>query len=729
MSATDWGATPLGPVDRWPSVLRDTVAMVLTNPVPMDLMWGPDLLQLYNDAYSDIISARHPDALGRSVFQVWPEAAGTFGPALRQVMDTGTAVSLVDQAFVVNRSGHLEEVFATVAYSPVRDGGRVGGVLATLVETTRQVRDARRLATLHRLSATSREVDDTTSDREVCQWLMRAVAANPQDMPFALVYLVEDRGVRAHLAASTGLPDDSPALDPIVTSDRPAAWPLHACMREAAPQVVEDLDTRFPNLVSGAWPQAPHTALILPVGPVRAGVPAALLVLGVNSHAPLDDSYRQFFDLVVERVSATLATARVHRDRQHQVAALQELDRAKTRFFANISHEFRTPLTLLLLPLEEQLTTLPPEHREVAEIAHRNAVRLLRLVNTLLAFSELDEGRGAGNPVDVDDLAGLTVELTEVFRPAVERAGLRLVTDCPPLDRPVRLDPAMWETVVLNLLSNALKHTFAGAITVEVRLRRSHVELAVTDTGCGIEDAEIPHLFTRFHRVHGAKARSREGSGIGLALVRQLVNGHHGSIRVRSVPGTGSTFTVWIPLVQAHSEREPRALRPDSAARVRQAFAEEAESWLAAEEQPGASHPPARPGRAALLIVDDNADMRAYLRRVLDEQYDVHVTANDEKALTQLTGRRIDLIVSDAGLPGHDGLRLVERVRSDPALSGIPVILLTPFGAAHHKLGGRAADAHDHVMKPFTARELIARIEAQLALRRVRTAAAERPTT
>ncbi|GGM86982.1 hypothetical protein GCM10011609_24440 [Lentzea pudingi] len=730
MSTVDWGITALGPVDRWPVVLRDTLAMVLTNPVPMDLMWGPDLLQLYNDSYRDLISERHPEALGRSVFQVWPDAATTFGPALRQVLDTGTAVRLVDQSFVVNREGFREEVFATVAYSPIRDDGRIAGVLATLVETTDQVRNARRLDTLHRLAATSGQAGSTTSDDEVCQWLMRALSANSQDVPFALIYLVEGRGARATLAASTGLAADSPALEQIVTRDRASAWPLHACMRESAPQVVEDLDTRFPNLVSGTWAEPPHTALVLPVSPILDDVPAAVLVLGVNSHAPLDDGYRQFFDLVAERVTATLTAARIHREQQRQMSALAELNRAKTTFFANISHEFRTPLTLLLLPLEEQLTTLPPEHLDTARIAHRNALRLLRLVNTLLAYSELEEGRAAPSLEDVDDLAALTVELTEVFRPAVERAGLELVVDCPPLGRPVRLDPNTWQTVLLNLLSNALKHTFTGSITVVLRPQRSHVELAVTDTGTGIEAAEIPHLFTRFHRVEGAKARSREGSGIGLALIRQLVSWHHGSIRVRSVPGSGSTFTVWIPFNQSHRVRErPAGVHAGTNSRLRQAFSEEAESWLVGDVSSVDAHGSEPGHRTSVLVVDDNPDMRNYLRHLLQERYDVHTAGDGEQALERLSGHQVDLIISDVVLPHLDGLRLIEHVRGDPALRATPIILLTALGTTPQTMGGLAAGAHDYLVKPFAAKELIARVEAQLALRRVRGATAERPTT
>jgi signal transduction histidine kinase len=234
---------------------------------------------------------------------------------------------------------------------------------------------------------------------------------------------------------------------------------------------------------------------------------------------------------------------------------LQELDNLKTQFFSNVSHEFRTPLSLILAPVEDLLAkpegTLPPEDRAQLEMVHRNGLRLQTLVNTLLDFSRIEAGRAQAvyEPVD---LAAFSAELASVFRAAIEQAGMRLIVDCSPLPEPVYVDRGMWETIVLNLLSNALKFTWKGQIEVVLRQVGEAVELAVRDTGTGIAPEELPRLFERFHRVQGARGRTHEGTGIGLAMVRELVALHGGTVRVESVYGQGSTFTVSVPLGSAH---------------------------------------------------------------------------------------------------------------------------------------------------------------------------------
>lgn len=585
MSAVDWGTTALGPVDRWPAALRSTLGMALSNPVAMNLMWGPDLLQLYNDAYRDLIGDRHPAALGRSARETWADATDRFRLVLRQITESGKAMRYTDRPYVVNRAGHPEQVFATVAFSPVRDGNRVAGVLATLMDTTDQVRGARRLATLHWIATTTPGDQIPAADQAICQRLINILAMNPHDVPFALIYLLNSTATSAHLAAVTGLAGGSPAIDPLITQSRPGAWPLHAIMRDATARVIDDLPVRFPGLAAGPWPQPPGTALILPIRTSPTGAPTAILVAGVSSHAPLDADYRQFFELVAEQVGAALAAARAHRETQQRMAALTRLNHAKNEFIANVSHEFRTLLTTLLLPLEDELAGACTERRETSLVLYRGVLRMLRLADSLPAFSALEQGRGTIE--DVEDLAGLTTEIiTTVFHPTIQRAGLDLVVDCPPLGRAVQLDPQMWEKVVLNLLSNALKHTFTGTITVRLRPWPDHAELTVADTGVGINPDEIPHLFTRFHRIKDARARSHEGSGIGLALIRELVRLHRGNVRVRSEPGVGTAFTVWVPYSQPWRRSpgaDPRE-RGAAAARFRRAFAEEAESWLASDE-------------------------------------------------------------------------------------------------------------------------------------------------
>ena len=727
MAAVDWSATSLGPVEHWSPALRTVLSVVLSHPMGMNLFWGQDRVQLYNDACIGLMGDYHPVALGRPMPDVWTEIADGMEANLREVELTGEAAAFEDQPLVLHRAGRPEEVFVTSCYSPVRDGGDVVAVLATWMETTKQVIGHRRLITVRRLAAVG------STDTRVAQDAVDVLADNPHDVPFALLYLLDPDG-SAYLAASTGLAETSPALLPLVTRSAPVAWPMHATMVRGEPRLVDDLQARFPGLAAGPWPQPPDTALILPVGDSPHGEgPAATLIAGVSSHLVLDHGYRQFLDLVAEQIGATLTAARARREAGDRIKVLAERNRAETEFFASVSHEFRTPLTLMLLPLEqldaESRRSLPAES---ARMMHRNALRLLRLVNSLVSFAELEQGRVQPALEVVADLAGLTSDLASVFRSAVEQAGLAFTVDCPPLDRPVQLDPQMWETIVLNLVSNALKHTFTGGITVRLIARSGHVELVVADTGTGIPEEEIPHLFTRFHRVRGSKARSREGSGIGLALVQQFVQLHRGAIRVRSTPDAGSTFTVWVPFAQYHARALPAADRDELAkisAQARQAFAEETEQWLTGDTEAAGTAEPAEPlaaaapmpaARAAVLVVDDNADLRRYLHRLLAGRYDVRTAVDGAQALRILAERPADLVLADVMMPEVDGLELVARIRTDPALRATPVILLTALAAPESTMHALTAGAHDYIVKPFTAQELIARIESQLGLARLR---------
>ncbi len=238
------------------------------------------------------------------------------------------------------------------------------------------------------------------------------------------------------------------------------------------------------------------------------------------------------------------------REIARQREELAELDKLKTRFFANISHEFRTPLTLMMGPLEDAVgeqEDLSPANRERLELAHRNSLRLLKLVNALLDFSRIEAGRIQAC-YEPTDLTKLTAQLASVFRSAMDRAGLQLIIDCGPLSDAVYVDREMWEKIVLNLISNAFKFTFQGQVSVELREVDSGAELTVRDSGTGYSPAdEIPRLFERFHRVKGAVGRSYEGSGIGLALVQELVRLHGGGISGERVVGKGTAFCVRQP--------------------------------------------------------------------------------------------------------------------------------------------------------------------------------------
>jgi PAS domain S-box-containing protein len=291
----------------------------------------------------------------------------------------------------------------------------------------------------------------------------------------------------------------------------------------------------------------------------------------------------------------------------------------------------------------------------------------------------------------------------------------------------------MWEKVVLNLLSNALKFTFAGGIAVRLRQEDGSARLSVTDTGTGIPADELPRLFERFHRVADARGRSGEGSGIGLAMVRELVGLHGGTIDVDSAPGAGTTFTVTLPTGTAHLPADRLAEPvPDAPAMSPAAvpIVTEALRWLPDDD--AAESPSAPPDPAAVsgrvLVADDNADMRGYLLRLLGPRYDVRAVADGRQALDAALADPPDLVVSDVMMPELDGMGLLAALRAEPRTARVPVVLLSARAGEEAAVEGLAAGADDYLVKPFSAQELLARVRAHLELGRARRAAEEQFT-
>jgi signal transduction histidine kinase len=467
----------------------------------------------------------------------------------------------------------------------------------------------------------------------------------------------------------------------------------------------------------------------------RAGhdEPFGRLILGLSPRLADDDEYRDFLRLVTASVATALSNAEAFDEQRRRAEALAEIDRAKTAFFTNISHEFRTPLTLLLGPLERLAAspTTSAADRAEAEVAARNANRLLRLVNTLLEFSRLEAGRTTAR-YEPTDLAELTADLASTFRSAFDRAGVALRLDLAPLSRAAYVDRDMWERIVLNLLSNAFKYTLQGEVAVTLREEAGEAALAVSDTGSGIPPDELPRLFERFHRIEGIPSRSHEGTGIGLALAAELAALHAGRIDVESEPGRGSVFTVRLPLGREHLPPERIVVRGAETATgglpQRRAFADEALSWIADQpsdtpaREAASDGPDARPGR--VLVVDDNADMREYVRRVLSD-FDVDTAANTAEAIARLEASPPDIVVSDVMMPGDDGLALLDAIRRDPDRRTIPVILVSARAGPEAQREALEVGADDYLVKPFAAADLRARVGAHLAAARLRSQAVE----
>ncbi|MDC0711473.1 ATP-binding protein [Stigmatella sp. ncwal1] len=734
MRSIDWSKTELGPVDAWPPALRALVGVVLGNRFPMVIRWGERLLQFYNDAYRPVLGDKHPAALGESAAQTWAEIWHVLGPLHEGVLRTGRAEWGEHFLLTICRKGFTEDAYFTFSYSPIPDGfGKPGGVLVTAQETSSQVLGERRLHTLQQVAASSfraKRVEDAA---------LRAVQAlgeNPHDLPFALLYLCDADGQHASLAASAGLPPGTSSPQPRLGMEVfQEGGALHGALQSRQPLEVAHLAQvlRAELVVEG--PRAPTHAMVLAMEGAAEGSPAGFLLIGLSVRLEYDERYRGFMGLVAGHISTAIANARAYEEEKRRAETLAELDRSKTVFFSNVSHEFRTPLTLMLGPVEDVLASdrLEREEREALERVHRNGLRLFKLVNTLLDFSRLEAGRVQAS-YQPTDLAALTVGLASAFDSAVMKAGLRLVVECPPLPAPIWVDPEMWEKVVLNLVSNALKFTFEGEIGVALRWRAPQVELSVWDTGTGIPSEELPRIFERFHRVQGARGRSHEGSGIGLSLVQELVRLHGGTVRADSTPGRGSTFTVTLPAGSAHLPRErlaaPRTHAPTSPGVA--PFLNEASGWLGTvrplsgspEEVLAAPEvlPQARSQASGghILLADDNADMRDYVRRLLETRFTVETVADGAAALAAAEARLPDLVLSDVMMPGMDGFGLLREFRANPRTTAVPFILLSARAGEEATVGGLQAGADDYLVKPFSTRELLARVEGVLRLARER---------
>lgn len=728
LADVEWSSTALGEPASWPRSLTLAVSTILRSRFSMWMAWGPDLTFFCNDAYRrDTLGAKYPWALGRPASEVWEEIWPDIRPRIDRVLATGEATWDEALLLFVERSGYREESYHTFSYSPlIDDDGAVTGMLCVVTEDTERVIGARRMATLRDLGV-GRGAD--TSAEEVLASSAAALGTNPRDLPFSLLYIFDDDGRSAGLRAASGLDGRHPmAPDAIDCSSPSAPWGASE-VRSGSTVLVDDLGAAGVAAPSGAWDEPPLQALVVPLAGQGQAAPAGFLVAGVNRYRLLDDGYRGFLGLVAGQVAARLAAAQAYEAERSRAEQLAELDRAKTAFFTNVSHEFRTPLTLLLGPAEDALAdrgeVLGPVQRERLEVVQRNALRLLKLVNTLLDFSRLESGRLDARFAPTD-LSRVTAELASAFASATDRVGLTLTVECPPLPEPVWVDQDLWGKLVLNLLSNALKFTFEGGITVSLRHDGDHAVLAVEDTGVGISAEEQGRLFERFYRAAAPRARTHEGSGIGLALVAEVAALHGGAVAVTSTPGEGSEFEVRIPFGRAHLPSDQVMLvAPTEGERPTRApaagFLAETTRWLGAEEpRPAPRSPDARDDRPRVLVIDDNADMREYLERLLSNDYTV-MTAGDGVAGIAAARKHLpDLVLSDVMMPGLDGFGVLATLRREPLTQHIPVVLLSARAGEESTVEGLEAGADDYLIKPFTARELLARVGANLELDRSR---------
>ena len=729
MRSICWEDTPLGAAGTWSPTLQTMVRVLLRNRFPMLLLWGPRFIQLYNDAYRAMLGDKHPQSMGQACEASWPEVWPVLGPMIEEPYRGAPACWADDLLLMINRRGFSEECHFKLAFSPVPDvtagATAIGGVIAPAVETSDKVFAERQLRALCELGAhTIRE----TTPEQACRVAAATLSEAARDVPFALFYLYDESKQTARLAGSHGFSQpEQVALDD---------WPIDSVTSECRVAFIDNLLVRFSNhLTVTEWGSKPHSAVVLPLASPDQQNTYGFIVAGVSPHRMFDQEYRTFYERMAAQVLTAICNASALQKERKRAELLAEFDRAKTTFFANISHEFRTPLTLMLGPLQDLMegpidgTDLPRVQNELG-VVHRNGMRLLKLVNALLDFSRLEAGSTEAN-LEAIDLASFTAELASMFRSAMEKAEIAFTVSCEPLPSKVFVDRTMWEKIVMNLLSNAFKFTLRGSIRVRLEAGAEDVRLTVADTGIGMAESDLRHIFERFRRVGGAAGRTMEGTGIGLAMVHELVKLHGGSIQAESTLGRGTTFTVIVPAapaVQSGSLSDDAYLPANEPSFHARAYLEESLHWLPTATSSETLHAdvlskePLPQGWSGerILIADDNADMRDYLRRLLAPYYQVEVVADGAAALASAIDQPPDLLLTDLMMTSMDGFTLVKTLREKPGTNQIPVLMLSARAGEEARIEGLQSGVDDYLVKPFSARELLERVRAQLKLAKVR---------
>jgi PAS domain S-box-containing protein len=721
----DWSQTPLGIPEDWHQSLKTCVRIMLTCPQPMFVWWGEELINIYNDAYIQVIGDKHPIGLGQNAKKVWEEIWDEIGARCDIVMQQNRGTFDDALLLLMNRYGYNEETYFKFSYSPIPGDKGPTGIFCACTEETERILGERQLNTLQDLS---KALSETKTIEEVYEHTIETLKQNGKDFPFAIIYKLSEDGQQLSRVGITSdkLQNIFPSeLD--IFSHASKFHGLGAAIATNKPVIVDDLAERFVDLPSGSWNKSPTKAIIIPVFHHSQKVPFAILKMGINPFRLLDEKYQRFFQLVADQVAIALSNVHAFQEERRRIEALEEIDKAKTVFFSNISHEFRTPLTLMLGPLEELINTpqnnISANEKKNLETTHRNALRLLKLVNTLLDFSRIESGRQKAN-FQLTDIGTFTNNLASCFRSVIENAGLNFLIETNNFNQPMYVDRQMWEKIVFNLLSNAFKYTLEGTISVSIEGDIDHAVLKVADTGVGIPEKELPKMFERFHRVPQITGRTYEGSGIGLSLVKELVRLHGGTISVESREGQGSTFTVTIPYGKDHVDTSQiTESEEDPAGVMANLYVEESVTMLdtvSTESKMSTITDLKSDLPESILVVDDNADLRQHIQMILDKKYEVITAINGLDALNKIKEKIPSLVLSDIMMPTMDGIQLLRELKRNEATEHIPVIFLTARAGEESRIEGFETGADDYLVKPFSAKELLARVTAQIRVLKIR---------
>jgi PAS domain S-box-containing protein len=652
----DWSQHPIGPIDGWEPVLRTGLGIALSSSFPCFLLWGEDLALFYNDAYIPILGQKQ-DSLGRSFFSVWPEVAESLGPTMRRVLD-GESFFFENYATTLERHGYPEQTWFTFSYSPLRDEpGAVRGVICTCIEVTDKMQALARHKEAEERLALSLEASGN-----IGTWSVDLEDGTTHvDERFARLFQVDAALARSgtELARFT---------DMIHPEDRPRVLAaIETAMRD---DTRYDIEYRIPQL-SGVdvWVNARGKVFADPV------------------------SGRRRFAGVAVDISARVATERALGESEQKFRSMAEELRAaslrKDEFLAMLAHELRNPLA----PISNaaQLLTMAGASeqrvRQSSEVIIRQVRHMTALVDDLLDVSRVTRGQVTLEREPVE-MGAVVAGAVEQARPLIEARGHRFEIDMGGAAARILGDRTRLVQVVANLLNNAAKYTpQGGRIALAVARQGGTVSVTVSDNGIGIDSAMLPHLFDLFSQAERTPDRAQGGLGLGLALVKSLVQLHGGRVEAHSAGlGRGSSFSVIFDLAPDGQDRMPQ-----TGADARRADAGRL------------------PGGRRVLVVDDNVDAAQSLGEVLGALgHAVRTTHSPAAALTLAEADWPEVFILDIGLPDIDGYELARRLRALQGGRPTRYVALTGYGQAHDKVLARGAGFDHHFVKPVDLEALCA---------------------
>ena len=725
VNALDWSATPAGPISSWPDSIRAAVSIALNSTFQLVVLAGRELVYIYNDASTSIFGEKHPWALGKPTREVWGEIWPTIGPMLHSVFDTGRALRYDDLLLVLHRHGFDEEAYFTFSYSPIREAdGEIVGLFLSVLETTERYIHERRMRTLTDLAACVATERGETAYSMIADTL----EANRHDVPTAAMYLCDPDGHQARRVFLRGPACEHCGFGDVeLGKDKP--HPVAKAIATGKMQVFDTVQLAIAAGHTASCAELPVRCVAVPLMLPGRRKPSGALLLGINPRKALDEAYISFLKLAAGHVATAVANAEAARMERDRLEALAQLDLSKTAFLANASHELRTPLTLIEGPLEmlldDQAECLSAEAREALEMARRNTARMKVLVDSLLDFARIEAGR-MDPQLEPVDLGKLTAELASLFRSGFDTAGIAFEVRCYPGAVLTMVDTSMWEKIVLNLLSNALKYTPAGQVKLRLWRRNGEIELSVQDTGIGIRAEDLPHVTDRFYRGRQPGARApAQGTGLGLALVGELARMQGGSLSIQSAEGQGTLVTVRMP--DRQQQRVEGRRTPGLGALTQAAFAAGYLPQQRSEAVRGEGSEAAAPGNGfKVVVIDDNEDILRYIERLLHGVASVYTAPCAIEGMQAIRSTRPDLVLLDVMMPDIDGFDLLRWIRAEPAIQSVPVIVLSAHVGEHARLEAMAAGADDYLPKPFSGRELVATVRSHFKLARLRRQAMER---